>query len=153
VDRYAVFQGTLCVNNRSKTQHVTFIKLTTHVIRQELCQSEKTRLSVSGITLSVKAARGIQAVRDVIGSLKAIFAQVSQNATLLETVWLAEPLIKQVPACCVAKYNSVAYRNSIFTIVSYISSISDKGWFYQCPCRIGDIIARHFEGVDDGSTL
>lgn len=31
VDRYAVFQGTLCANSGSKTQHVTFIKLTTHV--------------------------------------------------------------------------------------------------------------------------
>ncbi|MCY3740688.1 MAG: hypothetical protein OXH00_06700 [Candidatus Poribacteria bacterium] len=45
----------------------------------------------SGITLSVKAARGIQAVRDVIGVLKVIFRRVSQNATSLEAIWLSEP--------------------------------------------------------------
>ncbi|MDE0683623.1 MAG: hypothetical protein OXI63_11955 [Candidatus Poribacteria bacterium] len=84
----------------------------------------------SSITLSVKAARGIQAVHDVIGVLKVIFRRVSQNATSLEAIWLSEPLIKQVPACC------VAYRNNIFTLASYIFSISDKGWFYQCSTPV-----------------
>ena len=56
-------------------------------------------LIIACYTLSVKAVRGIQVIRHVIGSLKVVFS-LSQNETYLEVVWLSEPLITRVTALC-----------------------------------------------------
>ena len=82
------------------------------------------------MTSSVKAVRGIRAGCGVMGSFTVVFRRMLQNATSLGAVWVVEPLIKQVPAYCVAICNSVAYCNSIFTITGYIFSLSDEVWIY-----------------------
>ena len=58
----------------------------------------ETVISSPVIPLSVKAVRGIQAERDVIGLLKVVFYRMSQNATSSEAVCVVEPLDKQAPA-------------------------------------------------------
>ncbi len=60
-------------------------------------------ISIPVITLSVKPACGIRAVRGMIGLLKVVFRRVFQNETRLGAISMAEPLIKRVPACCVSK--------------------------------------------------
>ena len=93
-------------------------------------------LSIPVITSSVKAVRGMRAVCGVMGPFKVVFRRVLQNTTRLGVVQVVEPLIKRVPACFVAKYNTVAYRNTFFSVAGYIFSISDKAWFYRCPMPV-----------------
>ena len=81
------------------------------------------------IPLPVKAVHGIQAVRDVMQSLKVVFRRVLQNATRFGAVWLAEPLINRLQRV-VSQNATVSHIATHFTMADYIASIFDKVWLY-----------------------
>ena len=95
----------------------------------------KTVISIPVISLSVKAVRGIRAVRRVMESLKVVFRQPSQNETSLGGVSVTKPLITRIPACCLNMRHYPILRQH-FTIADYIALISDKVWIYRCPTPV-----------------
>ena len=110
-------------------------------------------ISIPVIPLSVKAVRGIQAERDVIGSLKVVFpSSVVKYNTFRSSMDFGAFDIAGSSVLCRKIQQCRILQHILRSQVMFLHFLIKRGSINpQCPCRSGDITARRFECFDNGS--